>query len=76
MSMSKLEPEAGLPAPLSLTLDEVRDVAGGTLGAVALDHIWWYGRPAWANLVSQINQVTVSNVQVAASNVATQAGAL
>jgi hypothetical protein len=68
MSMSKLTtdadlPAADLPAPLSLTLEDVRNVAGGATFAatVSAAHWWWYGQPAWLNAVSQVN---VSNVAV------------
>jgi hypothetical protein len=47
---------ADLPAPLSLTLDDVRDVAGGatTLAVSSLAHWWWFGQPAnWLNATSQ-----------------------
>ena len=65
MSKSKLAVDADLPAPLSLTLEDVRNVAGGTtlVTAVSAAHWWWYGQPAspWLNAVSQAN---VSNVTV------------
>ena len=46
---------ADLPAPLSLTLDEVREVAGGTttLAVSAVAHWWWYGQPAWVSVAGQ-----------------------
>ena len=47
MSMSKLTTDADLPAPLSLTLEDVRNVAGGATFAatVSAAHWWWYGQP-------------------------------
>jgi hypothetical protein len=36
---------AGLPAPISLTLDEARQVAAGSL-AVSAFPWWWFGQPA------------------------------
>jgi hypothetical protein len=62
MSMSKPAADADLPAPLSLTLEDARSVAGGaTLAAtVSAAHWWWYGQPAWLNAVS----VTQTNVAV------------
>ena len=48
MSKAKLATGADLPAPLSLTLDEVRNVAGGvSLSTLSAVHWWWYGQPAW-----------------------------
>ncbi|HSZ88847.1 MAG TPA: hypothetical protein VK822_05665 [Acetobacteraceae bacterium] len=65
MSKSKLATDADLPAPLSLTLEDVRNVAGGAtfVATVSAAHWWWYGQPAnpWLNAVSQAN---VSNVTV------------
>ena len=48
MSKSKLATDADLPAPLSLTLEDVRNVAGGATFAatVSAAHWWWYGQPA------------------------------
>jgi hypothetical protein len=53
--MNTSETEADLPAPLSLTLDEVREVAGGTTTlAVRGVAIWWcYGPRAGLPATSQ-----------------------
>ena len=53
--MNTTKTGADLPAPLSLTLDEVREVAGGTttLAVSAVAHWWWYGQPAWLSAASQ-----------------------
>ena len=70
MSMSKLATDADLPAPLSLTLEDVRSVAGGaTLAAtVSAAHWWWYGQPAnpWVNALNQANVPNVAVGQVGA----------
>jgi len=44
---------ADLPAPLSLTLDEAREVSGGTTFANAIAKWWWYGQPAWVSVAGQ-----------------------
>ncbi len=70
MSMSKLATDADLPAPLSLTLEDARSVAGGaTLAAtVSAAHWWWYGQPAnpWVNVLNQANVPNVAVGQVGA----------
>jgi hypothetical protein len=43
--------DAELPAPLSLTLDQVREVAGGLSAVTSIATLtivprwWWYGQP-------------------------------
>lgn len=65
MSIAKQAAEADLPAPLSLTLDEVRNVAGGmaTASVMNVAHWWWYGQPADPWLVTQV--AVAPNVGVA-----------
>ena len=64
MSIAKQAAQADLPAPISLTLDEIRNVAGGmaTVAVANIPHWWWYGQPAdpW-----QVTQVATPNVGVA-----------
>ena len=58
--MNTSETGADLPAPLSLTLEDLREVAGGTttlavsnVSAVStIAHWWWYGQPVapWVNV--------------------------
>ncbi len=67
--MPKTENTAGLPAPISLTLDEARQVAAGAAGAssVGLFPWWWFGQPAaYATLGSQVtNPINVAVGQFA-----------
>ena len=66
--MSKPDDTAGLPAPLSLTLDEARQVAAGASGGFASMTVtpwWWFGQPA--DFLKQITASTnnpVANVTV------------
>jgi hypothetical protein len=56
--MSKPNAVAGLPAPLSLTLEEAAKVAAGSSGLVlsAAETWWWKGQPApaWLNQVNPV----------------------
>ncbi len=55
-----------LPAPISLTLDEARQVAAGAL-SLQLAPWWWFGQPVNMTPVSQIvNPVNVAVGQISA----------
>ena len=57
--MHKTNETNKLPAPISLTLDEARQVAAGTVSAqlaslsTQVMPWWWFGRPADISVVSQ-----------------------
>jgi hypothetical protein len=77
MSTSKMDTNPDLPAPLSLTLDEAREVAGGlslSLGDMVAKW-WWYGQPAnpWvlnaaAQPVQSVNVGGLSNAGLVINN--------
>ena len=64
--MPKTDETAGLPAPISLTFDEAREVAGGTL-SIGAANWWWFGQPANPYVISGsqfTNPVTVGMTQL------------
>jgi len=64
--MPKTNPTANLPAPLSLTLDEVREVAAGSASGAHAGVVpwWWCGQPANAYLGYAAEVTTVANLAV------------
>jgi hypothetical protein len=64
--MPKTYESIDLPAPISLTLDEARQVAAGAL-SLQLAPWWWFGQPVNLTPVSQItNPVNIAVGQFAA----------
>ncbi len=61
--MNKTDATAGLPAPLSLSLEDASKVAAGA----AVAHLtampwWWFGQPAYLNAASPISQVAIGQI--------------
>jgi hypothetical protein len=64
--MPKTNDVTDLPAPISLTLDEARQVAAAGTSTLALAPWWWFGQPPYLSVISQITTPVINPGQVAA----------